>query len=481
MKRLSLTLALALSLLAMVAQPARSAKRGVSENSFSNADEVRALAPGVSWYYNWGVSASTSVSSVAGPESDKLVEYVPMWWGGNSNETLLRQYLTDHPGVKYLLGFNEPNFRAQANMTPQQAAELWPKLEKIAEDFNLVLVAPALNYPDGAINDGHTYQPEQWMDAFLAAYPQAKFDYVALHCYMNNSAPQMSYIENFAKRYGKQVWLTEFCAWEGNVDSTTQKRTMVQKIQDLELNPYVYRYAWFKAKGSNSAPYYRLLINQNMLTHEPPVGTLSGAGKIYLNMSSFDTTYYWLPAQVIPAKDYVYSQSIAIDLNSDPASQQVLQINEFDVYARAEYLIEIPVDGKYDLRLRLSSRAFLSSPQIRVFCDGEVVADQVLPVTGMTTTQDAWKTQMIQNIPLTAGKHRIELRSTRSTTCKVNWLRLDLCGDINGDMVADIADVNAAINVMLGKQPASDVADQNGDGKVDIADVNAVINTMLGK
>ena len=48
-------------------------------------------------------------------------------------------------------------------------------------------------------------------------------------------------------------------------------------------------------------------------------------------------------------------------------------------------------------------------------------------------------------------------------------------------MVADIADVNAAINVMLGKQPASDVADQNGDGKVDIADVNAVINTMLGK
>ena len=145
MKRLSLTLALALSLLAMVAQPARSAKRGVSENSFSNADELRALAPGVSWYYNWGVSASTSVSSVAGPESDKLVEYVPMWWGGNSNETLLRQYLTDHPGVKYLLGFNEPNFRAQANMTPQQAAELWPKLEKIAEDFNLVLVAPALN------------------------------------------------------------------------------------------------------------------------------------------------------------------------------------------------------------------------------------------------------------------------------------------------------------------------------------------------
>jgi hypothetical protein len=470
---------LALVTLGLVAQPPRSYKRGVSENNFTRAEEINSLARGVTWFYNWGNLPNSPIAGVVGPGTD--MEYVPMIWSANFDEARLRAYLTEHPGVKYLLGYNEPNFRAQANMTPDSAAALWPIVEKIAEDFNLKLVAPALNYSGEALSDGKVYQPNEWMDAFLAAYPDAHFDYLALHCYMNSNVGQINYVENFAKRYGKQVWLTEFCAWEGNVDSTTQKRTMVQKIQDLELSPYVYRYAWFKAKGSNSAPYYRLLINQNMLTHEPPVGTLSGAGKIYLNMSSFDTTYYWLPAQVIPAKDYVYSQSIAIDLNSDPASQQVLQINEFDVYARAEYLIEIPVDGKYDLRLRLSSRAFLSSPQIRVFCDGEVVADQVLPVTGMTTTQDVWKTQMIQNIPLTAGKHRIELRSARSTTCKVNWLRLDLCGDINGDMVADIADVNAAINVMLGKQPASDVADQNGDGKVDIADVNAVINTMLGK
>ena len=478
MKRTTLLL-VALVALCAVAQPPRSFKRGVSENGFNKVEEINALSPGAGWFYNWGNLPNSYIADVVGPGTD--MEFVPMIWSANFNEQALRNYLTEHPGVKYLLGYNEPNFRNQANMTPDSAARLWPIVEQIARDFNLKLVAPALNFSGEALADGRVYQPNDWMDAFLAAYPEAHFDYLALHCYMNNSAPQMSYIENFAKRYGKQVWLTEFCAWEGNVDSTTQKRTMVQKIQDLELSPYVYRYAWFKAKGSNSAPYYRLLINQNMLTHEPPVGTLSGAGKIYLNMSSFDTTYYWLPAQVIPAKDYVYSQSIAIDLNSDPASQQVLQINEFDVYARAEYLIEIPVDGKYDLRLRLSSRAFLSSPQIRVFCDGEVVADQVLPVTGMTTTQDVWKTQMIQNIPLTAGKHRIELRSARSTTCKVNWLRLDLCGDINGDMVADIADVNAAINVMLGKQPASDVADQNGDGKVDIADVNAVINTILGK
>jgi hypothetical protein len=31
--------------------------------------------------------------------------------------------------AQYLLGFNEPDNSGQANMTPQQAAGLWPSLE----------------------------------------------------------------------------------------------------------------------------------------------------------------------------------------------------------------------------------------------------------------------------------------------------------------------------------------------------------------
>ena len=482
MKKTLILMVVAIAAVAAVAQPPRSAKRGVSENGFNHVEEIDALSPGAGWFYNWGNLPNSYIADVVGPGTD--IEFVPMIWSANFNEQALRDYLTEHPGVKYLLGYNEPNFRNQANMTPDSAARLWPIVEQIARDYDLKLVAPALNYSGEALADGRVYQPNDWMDAFLAAYPEAHFDYLALHCYMNSSAAQLSYVENFAKRYGKQVWLTEFCSWEGNVDSATQKRTMVQKIQDLELSPYVYRYAWFKAKGSNSAPYYRLLINQNMLTHEPPLGTLSGAGRIYVNMSSFDTTYYWRPAQVIPAKDYVYSQGVGIELNSDSQSSQVLQISEFDVYAKAQYMLEVPVTGNYDLKLRVSSRAFLNSPEIRVYCDGEQVADQVLPVTGMTESQDVWKTQLIAAIPLPAGKHRIELRSARSTTCKLGWLRLDLAGDVNGDLVTDISDVNTAINVMLGKNPAPDVysqADQDVNGTVDISDINRIINLMLGK
>ena len=57
-------------------------------------------------------------------------------------------------------------------------------------------------------------------------------------------------------------------------------------------------------------------------------------------------------------------------------------------------------------------------------------------------------------------------------------------GDINGDNAVDIADVNAAIDIMLGKATASSFkgkADVTGDGQVDIADVNAIIDIMLGK
>ena len=56
-----------------------------------------------------------------------------------------------------------------------------------------------------------------------------------------------------------------------------------------------------------------------------------------------------------------------------------------------------------------------------------------------------------------------------------------LTGDANGDNQVDISDVNAVINMMLGKTEMVVNCDTNGDGLIDISDVNAVINLMLGK
>lgn len=55
-------------------------------------------------------------------------------------------------------------------------------------------------------------------------------------------------------------------------------------------------------------------------------------------------------------------------------------------------------------------------------------------------------------------------------------------GDLNGDGVIDVADVNILINIVLGRVDASQYSsDVTGDGTTDIADLNAVINKMLSK
>ena len=54
-------------------------------------------------------------------------------------------------------------------------------------------------------------------------------------------------------------------------------------------------------------------------------------------------------------------------------------------------------------------------------------------------------------------------------------------GDVTGDGVVDVADVNSIINIMLGKLDKTPSADVTGDGVVDVADANTVINLMLGK
>jgi len=54
-------------------------------------------------------------------------------------------------------------------------------------------------------------------------------------------------------------------------------------------------------------------------------------------------------------------------------------------------------------------------------------------------------------------------------------------GDLNGDGVPGIDDVNILINIMLGKGEMIPAADLNGDGEPGIDDVNILLNIMLGK
>ena len=117
---------LALALAGSATAFAKSPKRGVSEDQFTFESQLRILAPGVGWYYNWGNVPGRGYDDGVINFTD--MEFAPMCWNASYNADAIREYVKSHPSCRYLLGFNEPNFTKQANMTPQKAAEEWPAL-----------------------------------------------------------------------------------------------------------------------------------------------------------------------------------------------------------------------------------------------------------------------------------------------------------------------------------------------------------------
>ena len=59
---------------------------------------------------------------------------------------------------------------------------------------------------------------------------------------------------------------------------------------------------------------------------------------------------------------------------------------------------------------------------------------------------------------------------------------LPIIGDVNGDREVNIADINAVINIILGKDASADFlrrADVNKDDEINISDVNRIIEIIL--
>jgi predicted small secreted protein len=434
-KTVLLTLMLLLASTLTFADNVRSTKRGFGENSLGYVADLQALAKGCSWWYNWGVTPPSAIASYMG--ADNVIEYVPMAWTTNYDASALRTYYKAHPQDKFLLGFNEPNFKAQANLTPTQAAQAWPALESLADELGLSLVAPALNYPDGAINDGVTYQPTEWMDAFIAAYKnlygkEPRLDYLALHSYMNTPSAVIGYVENFAKKYGKKVWLTEFCSWEGTVTADQQESTMIEKLKLLEKSDYVYRYAWFKARGSDSAPYYNLVEYPNK-TKGITAGTLTSVGFSYLNMSRFDGTYYYNVNEKIPVAQFVDEENLThLQKSYDPQCADSVELALNAAKISTTYQVNIPEAGTYTLIARASRIASASdnlAARISVKDgDGNVLSSRNSFLASATDT-----TYVALQIPLTlpAGKQKLTIYKENLNPCYLSMLKLVKTVDAN--------------------------------------------------
>lgn len=444
----------------------RSAKRGVSwdeKTQALSASVIGKMAPGVCWFYNWGVAPTGTADNLG--LGDGKMAFLPMCWNDNFNETQLRNYLSQHQGeTRYLLAFNEPNLSwnvGGAQMTPGQAATAWPKVKQIAADYGLEIVAPALNFTGDKVGD-RVWEPFAWYDEFFRLVPDAGVDYLCFHSYMNyysavnwvtteyfytdkeesdlfystNRAKYphlVQYLENYKEAHGHfpRMFLTEFCSYSGNeypykaaITRDFQIDQMTQKLQKLEKSDLVAGYAWFMgniAQGANEWPYMSIFQSNT------PTSELSELGKVYVYMSSFDQEKYYTPGEPILAKDYIDAamddQQPKVRPNTETGSDIPLQV-QWGGSAWMSYQVDIATAGSYELTLHMQSTAAAS---MRLYRNATGAANKLMDTTALPSTGGSWTDVTIQ-VTLPAGKYALLLYNMSNTNVLLNQLQLNGTG-----------------------------------------------------
>lgn len=382
----------------------RSSKRGVSY-SFPEYD-IPLLAPGVSWSYNWSGNIPADRIQELFDEYD--MEFIQMIWNGNYNKANFRNYKAAHPEAEYILAFNEPNLTDQARMTPQEAAALWPAVRELAQELGMKLISPAMNY--GTLENYN--DPWKWLDEFFACDGVSldDVDGIAIHCYMGNVTAVKEYISKF-KKYGKPIWLTEFCNWDNNnISLENQMQYMVEIINYLESDDDVARYAWFIPRDYAVAR----KVNNNLLTFGQAPYYLSDLGKVFVNLSTQDKALYYTQEQIVPFEHYSScSSGILVRPVSDETG--LLELYNLNRDFWTEYLIEVQEDGEHEVEIRYKSHLDM---KVELSVDGAESVELTL------ASSDKLWTTAVHRVELPAGKHVLRFTGKDFASPTYNWFRI---------------------------------------------------------
>ena len=255
---------------APAAAPAAAApsKRGLSmphaaaDAALYCADLAAAVAAGtVSWTYDWAQAPPD-----AGCSALDSLRFEPMIWGANSAQNT--SALFANARTTHLLLFNEPNGKDQSNLTPAQAAALWPSVAAAARARNLSLVAPVPSGTDTV-----------WLRSFFAACQcEAEVAAVALHPYSCAPAALRSALDAWAA-FGKPLWVSEFNCGDGmkNASAAEHMAWMQAALPILEGDARVARYAWMSARNEK-VPGSALFAGAG--------GELTALGRFYLSYAA---------------------------------------------------------------------------------------------------------------------------------------------------------------------------------------------------
>jgi RNA polymerase sigma factor (sigma-70 family) len=195
-------------------------------------------ASGASWYYDWGATPS----GITAPAS---TSFVPMIWGASNVTAATLDQVKGEGSV--LLGFNEPDLGGQANMTVQQALDLWPQL-----------MATGMTLGSPAVSSGAA-TPGGWLDQFMTGAKARGYrvNFITVHWYGGDfsTGPAVqqleSYLQSIYNQYHLPIWLTEFAltSYAGPTPTfpteAQQAAFLTAATAMLDGLPYVQRYAWF--------------------------------------------------------------------------------------------------------------------------------------------------------------------------------------------------------------------------------------------
>lgn len=410
---------------------AKSYKRGVSENVFQYHAQMQAIEEGVTWFYNWGNTLGNYIFD------QEYMEFCPMVWSGNYNADNIRKYAKSHPNCKYLLAFNEPNFKSQANMTPALAAERWPAVKALADELGLKIVAPALNYsPDAPYNN-----PTTWMDEFVRLVGNDAFDFTAIHFY-GGFGGMKDLCTQFHNRYGKPVWVTEFCYWPGemgDVTASAQLSSMVESVEWLEKTDWIYRYAWFKALEDNRANFKLIESGKGEDPRE-----LTELGYVYVHMSDYDASVFHKVDEVVPASEYINRQFAGLGKGNNPDNPKPIEVVNFNSGATIDYQFDVPESGNYNLVLtvtgvgeptRFDPKLSVTAVKANGTEGSELSPAQQFELPGNETDYK----NVIYPLVLTAGKQTIRIKDVNTyapSGLRISTLRLADAAGV-GDIAVD--------------------------------------------
>ena len=215
-------------------------KRGVASSRYLASDPSALSRIGASWAYDW---------SLTPPRDRSSLQWVPMVWGAGS---MTPAALTSLKAARRsgraqdLLGFNEPDSSSQSNLSPEQAASLWPWLERTG--LRLGSPAPAV------ATDG-------WLARFmsLVRVRHLRVDFIALHYYQDFTNPDAvaelrRQLVAIHDQYHRPIWITEIGAldirgWDEPMmhpPTTALADAYMRKLfAMLDSLGFVERYAWF--------------------------------------------------------------------------------------------------------------------------------------------------------------------------------------------------------------------------------------------